>query len=364
MSWIALTDPDTDLFSPRGLQETPGAPALIGSDADDLLPKGTFLIETRLPDANRPSTLFRYARDGDWPFLLSVQAIPGGGLIFVLNQGGSVVHKVLNVSNSGRMNVLRLSYCWDAPARKARLALEQIDQDQVLLVDIPGPCPLRVGDVRAMFGPGPDRLIAADVVFAALSSRIEPVGPLPSLHPETPIATPRGYRPLRSLRRGDTVLTAQGRAVPILQRLMQTVPARGSFRPACIRRPYFGLQQNILVSPSQRMVLTGTEVEYLFGRQAVLASARHLTGGHSVQPVACGPVVTYAQLLLPEHDTVLAAGSTLESLFIGRLNRKPQLLEASILSGLDRHRLPDHGTPNMPVLRPFEARTLAERRAA
>ncbi|WP_372570584.1 Hint domain-containing protein [Ruegeria jejuensis] len=364
MTWIALADTETQLFSPAGVGADPAAPDLIGREDDDLLARGTLVLETGMPETGRAYMLFRYNREGDWPFHLSLQAIPGRGLIFVLNQGGTVIHQTMTLPDTGRIDLLRLSYSWDAPARRAQLALEQHDREQVLIQDIVGPCPLRIGDLRALFRHGPHRFAAPETVFAALSDRIEPVGPLPSMHPETPIATPLGYRPLRSLRRGDTVISARGEVVPVLHRLTRTVPARGSFSPLSIRSPYFGLDQDIVVAPSQRLLLSGSEVEYLFGKQSVLALAHHMTQGRAVTPAPWGPLVTYSQLLLPGHDAVLAAGCALESQFLGRLHSKPRLLAASLLCGLERSRLPDHGTSRIPVLGSFDARVLAERRAA
>lgn len=364
MSWIALSHPEMERFEPAGIGSTQTSPDQVGIDDDTLLVRGTLLIETRVPNADRPRTLLHFERDGVWPFLLSLKAIPGGGLILIVNQGGSVIHQALNPSVAGRVDVLRLSFCWDAPARRGHLALEQNNNDQVLLVDVPSPCPFRIGDLRALFLDGPHRFVAPEVVYAALSDKVEPVGPMPSLHPDTPIATPQGFRPLRVLRRGDTVISANGETVPVLRRLHRTVPALGTHKPLRIRRPYFGLQQDIIVAPSQRLVLSGSEVEYLFGREAVLAPTANLTGGHAVQPMQYGPLVTYAQLLLPQHETLIAAGSTVESLYIGRMHRKPGLISASVLSGMEKSRLPDHGNPSLPVLRPFDARILAERRVA
>ncbi|MFU8881639.1 MAG: hypothetical protein ACNA7Q_04670, partial [Rhodobacterales bacterium] len=67
---------------------------------------------------------------------------------------------------------------------------------------------------------------------------------------------------------------------------------------------------------------------------------------------------------LPSHEAILAAGTAVESLFIGRIRRHPSKLAASLLTGAERSRLPDHASLAYPVLRSFEAITLAERRAA
>lgn len=364
MGWIALSDAAADVYDRCGLAASDDRAPLAGASDDDLLPCGTLMIETRLPEAGCPRSLLYFDRAGDWPFHISVQSIPGGGLVLVINQGGSVLHQAINACDAGRMDILRLTYCWDAPGRRGRVTLEQSDQDQFLVRQITAPRPMRVGDARGLFRTGPHRFVSPNVVFMALSVRTEPVGPTPSLSPDTPIATPDGFRPIRALRRGDLVVDADGRTVPVLFNIRRTVPARGLFRPLRMRTPYFGLQRDIVVAPSQRVVLGGSEVEYLFGAEAVLVPACHLVGGHSVKPVACGPLTGYHQLVLPAHEPLNAAGTTVESLFVGRLRRKPQLLDASALAGVDRSRLPEHGSPSFPVLRAFDARILAERRVA
>lgn len=364
MAWIAVSDSENHSFAPCGLGNPEGAVDLIDSAPDALLTRGSLVIETRLPTTRRPRPLVYYSRTGDWPMHLSLQAVPGGGLTLILDQGGEVVHRTINHSEAGRADVLRITYSWDSPNRRGQLALERTDQEKVVLAPVTSPRPLRVADVLALTHSGTDCYIAPDVLYVALSTDIEPVGPMPSLMADTPIATPRGYCPVSELRRGDTVLTPEGDTVPVLHVLSRTVPAHGSFRPVRLRTPYFGLKQDIVVAPSQRLVLSGSEVEYLFGHESVLVPVRHLIGGTAAVTYPSGPVVTYWQLLLPGHEALIAAGSATESLYIARLRRNKTALGASLLAGLDRQTLPDHGGSIYPVLRAFDALVLAEQRAA
>lgn len=326
--------------------------------------RGSLVIETRLPVTRRPRHLVYYNRSEDRPLHLSLQAVPGGGLTLVLDQGGEVMHRTISHSETGRADVIRITYSWDTHRGWGQLALERTDSDQVVLVAVPAPRSLRFCDALALVRPGTDRYVAPDVLYVALSDASEPVGPMPSLMPDTLIATPTGYREISKIRRGDVVLTPNREIVPVLHVLSRQVPARGSFRPFRMRAPYFGLQQDITIAPSQRLVLSGSEVEYLFGRESVLVPARNLAGSNGATPALSGPVVTYWQLLLPRHEALIAAGTVTESLFIGRLRRKNTHLGASILAGLDRATLPEHGRSIYPVLQAFEAIILAEQRAA
>lgn len=350
MGWTAILTPET-----RYLLADPGAgPAT----------RGSLVIETRMPVTKRPLPLLRFRTRRQRPFCLSLMAVPGGGLTWVVDRDGEVSHCAVNHSEAGRTDILRVTYSWDTKSRRARLAVERSDQERVIMAPVAGPVVPSPDDLSALCAVGADLHFGADVLYCALSDRIEPVGPMPSLHPDTPVATPSGYRPIRDLRRGDTVLTAAGDAVPVLHRIARQVPAFGSFAPVRVRAPFFGLLADLHTSPSQHLVLSGSDVEYLFGHEAVLVPVRHLVGGSTTRPEPGGPLATYMQLLLPGHEALMAAGTEAESLYIGRLRRKKAELSASLLAGADRSRLPEHGASVYPVLRPYDALVLADRRAA
>lgn len=364
MTWIAVSDQDSFHFAPTGLTGASGQPGLMGTSDQTLMPRGSLVIETRVPTTRGPRQLVHFTRSDAHPLHLSLQAIPGGGLTLILDQGSEILHRTINDSGSGRADVLRITYSWDSTLGWGRLALERVDCEKAILMQAPAPQPLRFCDALALVRPGVDRFIAPEVLFMALSRAIEPVGPMPSLLADTPIATPTGYRPISEMQRGDTVITPEGAVVPVLQVLSRQVPSLGSYSPIQVRAPYFGLQKDITVAPSQRLVLSGSEVEYLFGCESVLVPARHLAGRTVIKTVDTGPLVTYWQLLLPYHEALIAAGTVSESMFIGRLRRQKEALSASLLAGLDRMTLPEHGQSLHPVLQAFEAVILAEQRVA
>jgi hypothetical protein len=146
--------------------------------------------------------------------------------------------------------------------------------------------------------------------------------------------------------------------------LHRTVPARGSFAPIRIRAPFFGLGQDIIVAPDQRLLLRGAEVRKLFGKDAALVPARHLVNGTAAKHHPGMTTIAYTQVFLPGHEAMIAAGLGIDSLYIGRLRRKPAQLRASLLAGFERNDLPEHGYSAIPVLPWFDAITLAAYRAA
>lgn len=365
MGWIGISDQNEGRFSLGGLRSDV-AQATGTTPLDDcaLMPRGTLMIETRLSSVRGPQTLLAFSRSHPWNGGFSLQALPGGGIVLIETQAGDMRHATLPYRPDDRTDTVRLTYSWDAPARWGRLSLERPENDRIHAISLPPPHPMPLADMRTIMTDPRQRQLDPDVVFIALSARIEPIGPMPGLSASVPICTPAGFVPAGQLRRGDCVNTDDGGIVPVLQTVSRSVPALGSFRPVRLRAPYFGLRRDITVAPQQRLVIRGSEVEYLFGSEAVLVPARHLVNGFSALYAEAPDVVTYHHLLLPGHEAIIAAGTSTESLYVGRLRRNPDLLGAGVLAGYDRGRLPEHPRPVWPVLKPFEAITLAVNRAA
>ena len=364
MTWIALTDHADRRLSLRGLGIDKRERPVIEDRPEAQMTRGTLLMETRPSADGRPQVLFGYKNPYPCLRSLTFQAVPGGGISMVQVRGAEISHAAISYQNSGRTDVLRIIYSWDTQANWGRLTLERPEDTHVVTVPVANPHPLWLEDIRDLMLGRQGHSFSPDMIFAALSDQIEPIGPTPTLQPDTPIATPRGYKPAAKLRRGDTVVTLGGDSVPVLYRVDRTVPARGSFRPLRLRSPYFGLRQDVVVAPDQRLHIDGPEVEYLFNEEAVLVPARHLVNGFAALEEPCGPVTTYTQLVLPGHDTILAAGTALESLYIGRIRRNAHRLASSVLHNTDRSTLPEHGRPGHHVLKWYDAIHLARRRAA
>ncbi|WP_299372603.1 Hint domain-containing protein [uncultured Tateyamaria sp.] len=358
MNWVGLTDHLDGRFAPKGFK--PAGQARTGL----LMERGTLMFETRFAGNVRPHDLLGVTHTTPLPRELAFRAIPGGGIAMVHRHHNDLSHAAIRWAGDGRAHTLRVTYAWDAPSGWARLALEQPERAKVTTNQVHAPRPQTTSDLRDLMLNHAARTLSKDVLFAALSTDISPLGPLPTLHPDTPIATPTGYRPAGTLRRGDTIVSDNGDIVPVLHAVRHSVPARGSFAPVRLRAPYFGLTRDIVVAPDQRLVLQGTEVEYIFGQEAVLVPARHLVNGHAATWSAPRNVAEYVQVVLPGHELLVAAGCALESLYIGRMRRNEARLDASVLAHVPSRLLPEHARPIHQVLDPFEAITLIDQRAA
>lgn len=360
-TWIGLTDRTAARFHPGGLLARDPAPLL---GPADLLPRGTVLLETGTAAPNRPQMLLSYHHLHPWERGLALHELPDGSVVLVVTQGGRSTHTVVHHGQMGQGHRLRITYVWDAPARVGHLSVKVLGTGLHYLHPIANPLPLSLGDLQALFTHPQAYDLDSHVTYAALADTPQPVGPMPSQAPGTPILTAQGYRPIQQIRRGDLVRTPQGELLPVLANLSATMPAQGSFRPVRLRAPYFGLQKDITVAPDQRLCARGSDVEFLFGSPAVLLPAQHLVNGTYARFAETGPLATWHQLLLPRAAGLIAAGVTLQSLYLGRMRRRPDQIAASLLAGYDRARLPEHARPPFPVLRPYEAITLLQHRAA
>ena len=359
MSWIGLTDHQDGRFARSGLDRDHS-----NAGRPKLLDRGTFMFETHVPGKVRPHDLVGITHHSPWPRALMFSALPGGGVAMVHRRKDDLIHSALQWSGDGRAHTLRVTYAWDTQASWGRLALEQPAGGPTITNTVHAPHPQIAEDMRDLMLGATERTLSRDVLFAALSTKVTPIGPMPTLHPGTPIATPGGYKDAGRLQRGDTVITDAGAIVPVLNIVRARMPARGSFAPVRLRAPYFGLTHDIVVAPEQRLVLRGSEVEYMFGQEAVLVPARHVVNGYAANWAATGALIDYVQVVLPGHEVLLAAGCPVESLYIGRIRRDEARLAASVLHHASIRLLPEHAKPFHQVLRPFEAITLLDQRAA
>lgn len=364
MAWIGLATQTERMFCASGLGAERQDQPLVDTSDNGLMTRGTLMLETRLSPEGRLQTLIDFESHGLWPSALTLKAVPSGGVVLVVTQGNEVIHSAVKPPVKGRTNTLRIIYAWDSIAGLGRLSVQYPDSVMAEVTLVRNPRPIRVTDLKAMVLRHACVQLDPDVVFLAVSDRIEPAGPAPSLSGSTQIMTPMGYRAADTLRRGDTVFTDLGELVPVLHAVHQTVPARGSFAPVRLRAPYFGLNRDMVVGSEQRIVLTGSDVEYMFGQEGVLAAATHLVNGTAAVKMTPAPTIRYTQIILHQARAVQMQGACAESLFIGRLRRDDRKYNASLLGRIDRNMVPEHGQNAHKVLQPYEAITLAQRLAA
>jgi len=139
--------------------------------------------------------------------------------------------------------------------------------------------------------------------------------------PGTRIETPDGPRLVEQLREGDYVQTKDNGTEPILwvgSRRMTGARlfAMPHLRPVRIRSGALGVErpdEELLVSPSHRMLIKGDVAQALYNTPEVLVQAKDLVNGRNIAVDLAVREVTYVHLLLPRHQVVWANGVETES---------------------------------------------------
>ncbi|MFD2173616.1 Hint domain-containing protein [Rhodobacter lacus] len=195
-----------------------------------------------------------------------------------------------------------------------------------------GPSAYRVGFLETargplllFSGPIPPRDTDLWVVETTLAPRpVARPSPEPGVicfTPGTLIATPAGARPVEALRPGETVLTRDDGAQPILwigaQRMSGArLHALPGLCPVRISAGAFGMdcpERDLLVSPHHRMLVKGRAVRALFDAPEVLVRAVDLVDGGAVRGARSVPEVLYIHVMLARHAVLWANGVGCES---------------------------------------------------
>lgn len=132
----------------------------------------------------------------------------------------------------------------------------------------------------------------------------------------TRISTPKGMVAVECLAVGDWVHTVDHGIQPILWKTDRRAPGVGASAPVRFNAGAFGATSEVKLSPDHRLLLSGFEVELLFGTDCAFASAKSLVGCPGVSRID-QPLVRYIHLLLPVHAAVISNGLHSESLLAG-----------------------------------------------
>ncbi len=256
--WIALSDREPEGPPPEGVLE-----------------RGLFIAEIALP-LDGPQVLLDYRHDGN---ALSLLHDAGAGIGLMVRQGREVRRHMLPgpLPQPAVSGIARLVFRWGPEGWALRYELEGVAREAR---GGPAPPP-RLDDLA--------RICARDgvagrhpgLLWFGVTAGGEPPVALPWIGLRTPVATPTGLRPAGSLRRGEMVLTRDGRAEMLRAVRHLDLPARGLHAPVLLRAPYFSPNRDLLVSADQQILLGGGTVEYLFDEEEVLVEARHLIDGNS-----------------------------------------------------------------------------------
>ena len=167
----------------------------------------------------------------------------------------------------------------------------------------------------------------------------------------TMIATPNGERAVQELQAGDLVLTADGRAVPVLWLGEQLVKKRigqvpEALEPVCIKAGMLGNHSDLYVTADHGMIVDG-----------MVVNAGALVNGESVTWVNYAAPYTVYHIETDAHEVLLANGAQAES-FLDVVTRAR--FDNARKDGLNARKDGLRIIPEMPLPRVSSARLLPE----
>lgn len=359
VTWIGLRSGDQRVWAPHGLGRMPpdGRPQPLSG----VLEQGALVVEFIVPPRDRRTNLIRHAARDPWPAHLSVTLDTDGTL--AVNQGWQGDSRAwhLHIPRLTEGETVIATLQWFGPEGTGLLSAWLPDRPRLIVAPAAPPLPLHALDAARIVA-GPACRIAGDVAFVALSDRTVPIGPQGGLGPQTRVQTPAGRVAVDALRPGDRVTLAEGGTARILWSGTQRLPAQGRFRPFLIRAPFLGVDEDVILSADQRLRLTGSDIEYLFGTETVAVAARQMADQRRVILTASPPTVRYRQLLLDRPGRLLIGRTGFDPFDPGLLGHDPVLVA---LAGPGRAGVSAWPTDDScPRLQDYEATTLRRMRAA
>ncbi|MBS1301840.1 Hint domain-containing protein [Loktanella sp. SALINAS62] len=360
MSWIGLREARTALFDTGGFAGFGDGPARL----DDLLPRGSVMIDCAILPSLTEQTLLSYAAQNPWRAALSVSLDPDGVVIVRQRLGDATRCFRLETGLRERAASVTIVFAWDAPARQATLSAELPDTGALHYATHHAPLPPTVNDARRMIMDRKRCYLSPGVRFAAIANDRTPIGPLPSLDGGTTVTTQSGPRSVDALRTGDLVLTSDGDMAQVRWVGSVTLPARARFRPLRLKAPFYGAVRDIDCAACQQVRFRNSAVDYLFDTRTVVARAGDLLEG-LVPRLRPGQIVeTYWQVLLDRPVPMQVHNLPCESLDARRLLTDPVLRRLSVLRDVPSELLPTDTGPAPLRLQNYEVRSLCESLAA
>lgn len=364
MVWLAKND--TSFSALRGPNHDPSTAFLESATSAPCnlkagqLDCGSLIVETTIDQDNPTLTPLLHCEVSGTPSVrFSLTLGKDGSTIALLQVGDAFCRLQVMGETSQTQTQLRITFSWDVKNNTALLSTETPENGSLSQAESNAPLSMPMPIINALLSQKTPASVHASVMFMGVSEQIEPVGFTPSIAKQSLIETPGGLVPIEDLLCGDLVTTVDNGPQPIRWICERTVPTSGLFQPLRLRAPFFGLRQDVLVAPEQRLVFETTEIEYLFGVESVLVEARHLGKNVNViRETSCDDSISLFQLLFDRHEIMYVSGCQMESLFIGQIADHPEMLKSTLLSGLRPAKVPYHKEIARPLLRSYEAMAL------
>ncbi len=239
---------------------------------------GTFVAELRMP-LPRGKVLINLQTNQGVQRSFALFSGPDGALALLHREGANLLRASLPPPLASTVEAGRLTYHFDSITGRWKLRLASLNGD-ASLAQSQGTGALAFAgrdaeDIckKANFDP--------TVLWFGFSRSQDMPRPAPWIGLRTVVETSLGPVAAGNLKAGDVIMTVD-RGPQTLRAVHHIdLPARGSFAPILLRAPFYDRRGDVLVSADQRIAISGSAVEYLFGTEAVLVAARDVVDGRT-----------------------------------------------------------------------------------
>jgi hypothetical protein len=240
------------------------------------LRRGYFVAEFTMPKGGGEILLNHQVQD-DLPRSFALFLDRDAGIAVLQRRGAQVVRHMLKGPLPSWEGAARVTLKFDIDRDYWAIVFD-IPQGPALRAEGKSPLAVDFEDVAAICAPLPRH---KDLLWFGFYQGAEMPKSGPWISQRTELSTPGGQMAAGHLDRGDILMTVDHGPLPLRSVQRFEVPARGSFAPVLLRAPFFASGQDLLVSADQHLLISGGEVEYLLGTDAVLVSAQAMIDGRT-----------------------------------------------------------------------------------
>lgn len=349
----------------RALRGADGAARRIGVVPEGIMGQGTLVLECDGPALGGSYGPILRVEPGQEPQrIFALDRRRDGDLSLLLRNGPAASHLVVTPPDPAADKPVQIIYRWRCETGDSLLTIGNGETRTARYGGL-GPVPAITGEqITALFIGRHGAVRHPAITGIAFADHLLPVGALPALVAGASVMTPEGPRSVETLRPGEFVLTAESGWRPVRWQGGVELPALPGYAPVRLRAPYHGLDRDLVVLPEQRIALTGRDIEYQFGAERVLVSARDLLDGRTAvrEPVRTATLHCHA-ILLDRPEIIHASGGWVQSLDLGAIARHPDQAALCVCGDLFRAgQLPTHGKSPYRLLHPFEVAELKHMR--
>lgn len=244
-----------------------------------LMTRGALVLELAVPLRGTQVLLDYHSATNGWERTFSILHDTERGLTIRHRQGPAVAICRLEARLPAEPGIAQITLAFDIHRESWSLSYMRPGSGSFVTASGTAPLALPLEDLDRICALSPEVCRHDALLWFGATTHDTAPRPASWVHHQTAIATPLGLRQAGSLTPGETVLLHDGTTRRLQSVRRCDLPGRGSHTPVRLRAPYIVPGRDHLVSADLPILMTGGDIEDLFGEEEVLVAAQHLTDG-------------------------------------------------------------------------------------